>query len=79
MTLDVERTSGSRGLRWIMSAVLLWGCLLAIGATLFGVDARTGAVTWSVRPMRGVVVLTCFTAFLLFWLAMLRQRITDRS
>jgi hypothetical protein len=48
---------------WIMSAVLVWGTILAIGAYRF-----------NYMPMRFVMVFGSTVGFLLFWTAALRIR-----
>jgi hypothetical protein len=63
-----------RMLRWIMWTVFVWGCLLSLGAALHGVDPETAAVTWSPKPLRGLVVFTAVSGLLLGWNLLLRQR-----
>jgi hypothetical protein len=65
-------------LRWIMWSVFAWGCLLAVGATLHGVDAETGAVTWSPQPLRGLIVFGCVAVLLVGWNLLLRRRARRR-
>jgi hypothetical protein len=56
---------------WIMVAVLVWGCLLALGSYLFGGNHAV---------LRAVIVLAVTNAFLGLWvgaLALRRRRTAD--
>lgn len=61
--------SGRGVLAGIMSAVLLWGLLLALGSFLFD---------WN--PLKPLIVTACVAAFLTVWLLALlsRRRSLDR-
>jgi hypothetical protein len=57
---------------WIMAAVLIWGCLLALGSYLYGGNTA-GA--------RGAIVLGTTAGFLTLWIAALtvRKRRVERE
>ena len=51
-------TTRLSGTTWIMLAVLAWGCVLALGAYLFGGS----------HPLERAAIVLCITvAFLLMW------------
>ncbi|MFM8579165.1 MAG: hypothetical protein ACKOCN_10250 [Planctomycetaceae bacterium] len=60
---SVARRSGESLIRWIMGAVLAWGCVQAAGAWTLNHDWR--------RPL---MVMGCVVAFLGFWSLLLRSR-----
>jgi nitrate reductase NapE component len=69
-----DRPARDRMMRLVMLAVLGWGCLLATGVGLFGVDRQTGAIHFSPNLARGLVVLLCVSGFYGFWRWMLAVR-----
>ena len=70
--------SSNRIAFWIFVAIAVWGGLLALGATLFGIDPQTGEVTWEPNLqrglMRGGILLACVAIFLGGWGLLLKQR-----
>jgi hypothetical protein len=70
-----EQAERRRLLRLVMLAVLAWGSLLAVGATLFGFDQAAGTVQYSPNLIRGLIVEACVLGFLGLWVfALFRQR-----
>jgi hypothetical protein len=69
-----DAAQSARILRWIMGSVFAWGCFLALGAALYGVDPESGAITWAPQPLRGVIVFVSVTGLLVGWSWLLRQR-----
>ena len=62
-----EMADRRRFLRYTMLAVLLWGSVIALGATLFGYDQATGDIHFSPSLARGAIVEGCVLAFLGMW------------
>ena len=69
-----ERADRLRLLRIVMLAVLVWGSILALGATLYGYDPASGAVHYSPNVLRGCLVEACVLGFLGVWLLALARR-----
>jgi hypothetical protein len=65
----------------LMVGLAIWGCLLALGALLFGFDPQTGGISLSISPTRGLIVLACVAGFLGFWSLLLlgRRRASARK
>ena len=63
-------TAANRLLLGVMFAVGIWGGLLALGASLFGVD-ESGDVHFAPNVVRGLIVLGCVSVFLGGWAALL--------
>ena len=75
MNQQTAHDQSNQRLTWIvMGAVGIWGSLLALGALLFGRDPQTGTITFSINPLRGLIVFSCVGIFLGFWAAMLAVR-----
>ena len=68
-----ERTSRLR-IGMIIMAVLVWGSVLALGATLFGYDQATGDIHYSVSFVRGAIVEGCVLTFLGLWAWLIARR-----
>ncbi|ADB19334.1 hypothetical protein Psta_4692 [Pirellula staleyi DSM 6068] len=69
MTLESRPSGGN--IKWIMLAVIVWGIILAIGASLYGSK---------VDIMRGVIVATIAFLFIGFWgLMMLTHKRTREA
>ncbi len=69
-----EATTQRRMLRGVMIAVGVWGGLLSLGALIFGRNPETGDVTFSVNPLRGLIVFACVAGFLGFWSLLLANQ-----
>lgn len=64
-----------RTLRWIMLALVAWGIWLAVGAYWYRFDSGDQDPVEAVRAVRrGLLVLGCTGAFLLFWIVALALR-----
>ncbi len=63
MNAPTPLPDAERIIRWIMVAIVIWGCVHAVGAWRLNND-----------PRRMLVVLACVAAFLGFWAAMLAAR-----
>ena len=50
-----------------MLALAAWFAVLALGAFLFGIDAKHGGVTYAPNPLRGLIVLACAALFIGGW------------
>lgn len=69
----------SRLLYLVMSAVLLWGTILAIGAFLFGIDQERGGVHFAPNPLRGAIVFLFVIGFVGLWWMLVRRQPVGHS
>ncbi len=69
-----EKADRRRLLRIVILAVLVWGSVLAMGATLYGLDPTTGGVQYSPNVLRGCIVESCVLGFVGIWLLALARR-----
>ena len=69
-----EQADRRRLLRLVMLAVLIWGSVLALGATLYGIDPASGGVHFSPNVLRGCLVEATVLGFLGIWLLALARR-----
>lgn len=65
--MSEDQADRRRFLRIVMFAVLVWGSVLALGATLYGIDQATGEIHYAPNLLRGLIVEACVIAFLGIW------------
>jgi hypothetical protein len=67
--------NNARPIRWLMLALLAWGCLLAVGTFLYRINQAGDTAEASNLPIyRGLIVLACTLGFLGLWLLALAFR-----
>jgi hypothetical protein len=60
--------NNARPIRWLMLALLAWGCLLAVGTFLYRINQAGGTAEAGNLPFyRGLIVLACTLGFLGLW------------
>ena len=70
----------ARFTRWLMLALLAWGCLVALGTFLYRINRLDGNDHASHLPLyRGLIVLACTLGFLGLWLLAMAFRKTRHS
>ena len=66
--------SADRLLLYVMLAVAIWGSILSLGASLYGMDIQAGKPVFAPSPIRGLIVLTFVCGFLGVWWMSWRAR-----
>ena len=72
--MNASVPSSQRLLYLVMSAVLVWGTVLALGAFLFGIDQERGGVHFAPNPVRGGIVFLFVLGFVGSWLLLVRRQ-----